>query len=60
MIRVMKKDGRKKAKFYFSSGANSPIEAILTAPNFAGMDIFHYEDRVEVIDGNVRYIAEKV
>ena len=50
MIRVMKKDGRKKAKFYFSSGANSPIEAILTAPNFAGMDIFHYEDRVEVID----------
>lgn len=57
MIKVMRKEGRKKPKFAFSIGAASPLEAFLISPLFRDMEITHHSDRVEARDGNVLYFA---
>lgn len=60
MIQVMKKVGHKPEEHFLSMDAPFPIQAIICSDEFFGMDIYHYEDRVEVIDGNITYFARKV
>lgn len=56
MIAVFKKENGGDADIAFYIKADSPIEAILVSGMFAGMEIHHFSDHCQVIDGVDTYI----